>query len=129
MYRKIARPSVVAPRPACDPFVVDRYLAGARYAGWTLLRLPGAVEGLFVDWLAREFPLKSEKVLARLRDARGGALADARFGPGMPGEGPYAEILAPLVRRYRDALDGQEDAAGAAGQAAALPASWTVVGR
>jgi ribosome biogenesis GTPase len=24
---------VVAPRPACDPFVVDRYLAGARYAG------------------------------------------------------------------------------------------------
>jgi ribosome biogenesis GTPase len=24
---------VVAPRPACDPFIVDRYLAGARYAG------------------------------------------------------------------------------------------------
>jgi ribosome biogenesis GTPase len=24
---------VIAPRPACDPFIVDRYLAGARYAG------------------------------------------------------------------------------------------------
>lgn len=24
---------VVAPRPACDPFIVDRYLAGAAYAG------------------------------------------------------------------------------------------------
>ena len=24
---------VVAPRPACDPFIVDRYLAGASYAG------------------------------------------------------------------------------------------------
>ena len=24
---------VVAPRPACDPFIVDRYIAGARYAG------------------------------------------------------------------------------------------------
>lgn len=24
---------VVAPRPVCDPFIVDRYLAGARYAG------------------------------------------------------------------------------------------------
>ena len=24
---------VVAPRPTCDPFVVDRYIAGARYAG------------------------------------------------------------------------------------------------
>ena len=24
---------VVAPRPACDPFIVDRYLAGARYGG------------------------------------------------------------------------------------------------
>jgi hypothetical protein len=24
---------VIAGRPACDPFVVDRYVAGANYAG------------------------------------------------------------------------------------------------
>jgi ribosome biogenesis GTPase len=28
---------VVSPRPACDPFVVDRYIAGARYAGIDVL--------------------------------------------------------------------------------------------
>jgi len=39
------------------------------------------------------------------------------------------ELLAPLVRRYRDMLDGRADVAGMAGQPPALPASWTVVGR
>jgi putative protease len=39
------------------------------------------------------------------------------------------ELLVPLIRRYRDALDGRATASGMVGQAAALPASWTVVGR
>lgn len=39
------------------------------------------------------------------------------------------ERLALLVRHYRDALDGRPDGTGTAGQVAALPASWTVVGR
>ncbi len=39
------------------------------------------------------------------------------------------ELLAPLVRRYRDMLDGQAGATEKTGQPAALPASWTVVGR
>ncbi len=39
------------------------------------------------------------------------------------------DLLASLVRRYRDMLDGQGDGAGMAGQPEALPASWTVVGR
>ena len=39
------------------------------------------------------------------------------------------ELVAPLVRRYRDMLDGRAVAAGRAGEPAALPVSWTVVGR
>jgi putative protease len=39
------------------------------------------------------------------------------------------ELLAPLVRRYRDALDGGATAEGMVAQAGTLPASWTVVGR
>jgi putative protease len=39
------------------------------------------------------------------------------------------ELLTPLVRRYRDMLDGRPDATEMVGQAAALPVSWTVVGR
>ena len=39
------------------------------------------------------------------------------------------ELLAPLVRRYRDMLDGRAGVAEMAEQPAALPVSWTVVGR
>lgn len=39
------------------------------------------------------------------------------------------DLLAPLVRRYRDMLDGRADDAGMPGQPAELPAAWTVVGR
>jgi putative protease len=39
------------------------------------------------------------------------------------------QLLAPLVRRYRDMLDGRESEADMAGPAAGLPATWTVVGR
>ena len=35
----------------------------------------------------------SEKVLARLREMRGGRLNDPRFGSRMRGEGPFAELL------------------------------------
>ncbi len=38
-------------------------------------------------------------------------------------------LLAVLVRRYREMLDGRPHEAGMAVQPAALPASWTVVGR
>src|SRR5690606_36221018 len=37
--------------------------AGARFAGYTMLRLPYAVKDLFVAWLERHFPERKEKVL------------------------------------------------------------------
>jgi collagenase-like PrtC family protease len=39
------------------------------------------------------------------------------------------EMLAPLVRRYRRILDGGADGRRVTEGSAALPASWTVVGR
>jgi putative protease len=39
------------------------------------------------------------------------------------------EHLAPLVRRYRDLLDGRVEGREMAGRPAALPACWTVAGR
>ena len=81
--------------------------AGAQGAAWTLLRLPGAVEGVFVAWLREHAPLRAERVLARLREARGGALSDTRFGHRMRGDGAYAQQLAALfdVHRRRVGLD------------------------
>jgi len=70
--------------------------AGARSAGYTLLRLPHGVADLFEDWLARYFPDRKERVLNRIRETRGGKLYDPRFGSRMRGEGEYAEHLSQL---------------------------------
>ncbi|HEX9945372.1 MAG TPA: PA0069 family radical SAM protein [Thermoanaerobaculia bacterium] len=67
--------------------------AGATSAGYVVLRLPGAVSGLFEDWLERHFPDRKEKVLNRLRDLRGGRLYDPRFGSRMRGEGLFADQI------------------------------------
>jgi DNA repair photolyase len=70
--------------------------AGATFAGYQLLRLPGAVAPLFEQWVERHFPERSEKVLARIRDTRGGRLNDPRFGARMRGEGIHAEQIGRL---------------------------------
>src|SRR3981189_541008 len=67
--------------------------AGARMAGYTLLRLPWEVKDLFKDWLEREHPLKAKHVLGRHRATRGGRENDPQFGSRMKGEGQYAELL------------------------------------
>lgn len=64
--------------------------AGARFAALQMLRLPGAVAPLFVEWLERHFPDRRDKVLGRIRALRGGRLNDPRFGTRMTGEGPGA---------------------------------------
>jgi len=67
--------------------------AGARWAGFTMLRLPGEVKALFDDWLDRHAPLKKSRVLGLQRALRGGALNDPRFGHRMQGQGPHHAIL------------------------------------
>lgn len=84
------------------PFVnepeLERILGAAREAGaveaWTIpLRLPWEVAPLFEDWLRRHLPDRADRVLARLRDLRGGRLNDARFGSRFRGEGIWADLL------------------------------------
>ncbi len=70
--------------------------AGAGFAGYTPVRLPHAVAGIFEDWLARHFPDRKDRVLNRIRELRGGKLNDPCFGSRMSGEGVYAEHLARL---------------------------------
>lgn len=70
--------------------------AGADAAGYTLVRLPLAVEPLFIDWLERHRPGEKEKVLGRIRELRGGVLYRGKFGERMKGTGPAAEQLSQL---------------------------------
>ncbi|HEX6711496.1 MAG TPA: PA0069 family radical SAM protein [Rubrobacter sp.] len=70
--------------------------AGATFAAYTPVRLPGAVGPLFEDWLSRHFPDRKEKVLNRIRSMRGGRLNDPDFGSRMRGEGMVADHIAQL---------------------------------
>lgn len=68
--------------------------AGAQSAGYMLLRLPREVGPLFEEWLAAHYPERAEHVLSLIRQSRGGALYDSRFGQRFTGEGAFAELLA-----------------------------------
>jgi DNA repair photolyase len=72
--------------------------AGARSAGMIMLRLPGAVEGIFLAWLEEHLPDRFDRVVARLKEVRGGRLSDPRFGSRMTGEGLYAEQIRRLFQ-------------------------------
>ncbi|MFT7722017.1 MAG: PA0069 family radical SAM protein [Roseateles sp.] len=73
--------------------------AGASSAFSIPVRLPWEVNPLFQDWLARHFPDRAGRVMARIRDLRGGRDNDARFGSRMTGEGVWAELLRARLHR------------------------------
>ena len=78
--------------------------AGAVFAGYVLLRLPGAVKDVFEDRLRANLPLRAERVLRRVKETRGGKMYDARFGTRGTGEGPYAESIAQLFAQTASKL-------------------------
>jgi DNA repair photolyase len=67
--------------------------AGAKAAFKVVLRLPWEVNPLFQQWLQDHFPDRAERVMARVRDMRGGKDYDADFGKRMRGEGIWAELI------------------------------------
>jgi DNA repair photolyase len=67
--------------------------AGARWAGYVLVRLPYEIKDLFRDWLTEHFPDRAAHVMALIQDMRGGRDNDPRFGTRMRGTGPIAELL------------------------------------
>jgi DNA repair photolyase len=92
--------------PAITDHEIPRILeaaaaAGAQTAGYVLLRLPGAVAGLFESWLEEHFPDRKDKVLNRVREMRGGQLYDPTFGSRMKGEGVFAEQIRSTFQTFR----------------------------
>lgn len=72
--------------------------AGAKFAGYIVLRLPYANKDLFCDWLERHYAWEKEKILSRVKDLRGGKLNNPEFGLRMKGRGIWAEQLRQLFR-------------------------------
>jgi DNA repair photolyase len=84
------------------PFInepeLERILEAAAAAGATsafsvVLRLPWEVNPLFQQWLDQHFPERAARVMARVREMRGGRDYDASFGTRMRGEGVWAQLL------------------------------------
>ncbi|WP_315918961.1 PA0069 family radical SAM protein [Mesorhizobium sp. SP-1A] len=66
------------------------YSAGAREAGYVLLRLPLEVAPIFKDWLLRHYPDRYRHVMSLIRSMRDGKDYDSEWGKRMKGSGPYA---------------------------------------
>ncbi|HKE43339.1 MAG TPA: PA0069 family radical SAM protein [Steroidobacteraceae bacterium] len=67
--------------------------AGARTAGYVMLRLPYEVKDLFREWLANHLPERADHVMSLIRAMRDGKDNDPRFGSRMKGQGAYAELI------------------------------------
>ena len=69
------------------------YEAGARYAHYTLVRLPYEVKDLFKEWLETHRPERAEHVLSLIRETRDGKLYDADYSQRRTGKGVYADLI------------------------------------
>ena len=70
------------------------YEAGARAAGYVLLRLPHELKQVWREWLELHYPERAAHVMSLIRQMRGGKDYDSAFGSRMRGQGPFAELIA-----------------------------------
>jgi len=66
------------------------YAAGAREAGYVMLRLPLEVRDVFKDWLEAALPDRAARVMSLVKSVRDGKEYDSTFGRRQTGTGPYA---------------------------------------
>lgn len=70
--------------------------AGARWAGYTVVRLNGQISKIFKDWLTKNFPDRSDKVWNQIQELHMGNVNDSRFGKRIVGDGNMAAIIKQL---------------------------------
>jgi len=71
---------------------------GASSAGFTMIRLNGAIGTIFTDWIQKNFPDAADKVLNQIKEVQGGQLNDSRYGIRMKGEGVLADSIKQLFK-------------------------------
>lgn len=76
-----------------ETILTRAHAAGARDAGYILLRLPHELRQLFEEWLKSHFPDRAARVLSLIQSTRDGKLYDAAWGKRMTGVGPYAWMI------------------------------------
>jgi DNA repair photolyase len=84
--------------PALNDMELERlleagYAAGAREAGYVLLRLPLEVSPIFREWLQANYPDRYSHVMSVMQSMRGGKDYDSDWGVRQRGKGPYAWMI------------------------------------
>jgi DNA repair photolyase len=78
--------------------------AGATLAFINMLRLPGSVAPYFEERLREKLPMKADRVMSRIREARGGKVNSSVFGERMRGEGEYWAAIERLFKIHSERL-------------------------
>ncbi len=76
-----------------ETILTRAHAAGAREAGYVMLRLPLELRDLFSEWLLAHYPDKFRHILSLVRSVREGKTYDSTFGKRMTGSGPYAWMI------------------------------------
>lgn len=78
----------------------DAAHAGASFCSYTFVRLNGAIQLLFKNWLYQNFPDRANKVWHLIESGHSGKVNDSRWGVRMRGEGPVAQMVAQQFAKY-----------------------------
>jgi DNA repair photolyase len=90
--------------PEIERILETAAAAGATAAFGIVLRLPWEVNPLFQRWLDQYFPDRAARVMARVREMRGGKDYDSSFGARMRGAGVWADLIAQRLAKARRRL-------------------------
>jgi DNA repair photolyase len=71
---------------------------GGVFARHSMIRLPYSVKDIFIEWVLREFPDRSSKILNKIREVHGGKLNENEFGKRYRGEGKLADSINDLFQ-------------------------------
>ena len=74
--------------------------AGAQWAGYTIVRLNGAVAILFKDWLHRTMPNSAQKIWHQISECHDGNVSDSMPERRLKGEGAMASVIANQFETY-----------------------------
>jgi DNA repair photolyase len=84
--------------------------AGAQWAGYTIIRLPLEVAGLFREWLEAAFPGRAARVMRHIRDMNGGRDYDVEWSRAAAPRGVFARLIDERFKKAvaRLGLDGEK---------------------
>ncbi len=76
-----------------EAILTRAHAAGAREAGYVVLRLPLELRDMFREWLQLHFPDRLGRAVSLTQSMRGGKDYEAEWGRRMAGSGPYAWMI------------------------------------